>query len=140
MPTRIGQETSEQLSYRPAEKRVLVHVRPKYADALPLYRQEQIFARQGIDLPRSTLASWMIRCGDPLEESRTFQGLTWIGKLYNLEAEARGMTAQERHELQQARGQPILDEILKWLREATLVPPQSLTGNALGYMSAYPAK
>ncbi len=36
----------------------------KYADALPLYRQEQIFARQGIDLPGSTLASWMIRCGE----------------------------------------------------------------------------
>jgi transposase len=35
----------------------------KYADALPLYRQEGIFGRLGIDLPRATQASWMIRCG-----------------------------------------------------------------------------
>jgi transposase len=31
----------------------------KYADHLPLYRQAQIFARQGILLDRSTLADWM---------------------------------------------------------------------------------
>jgi len=31
----------------------------KYADHLPLYRQAQIYARQGIDLDRSTLASWV---------------------------------------------------------------------------------
>ena len=35
----------------------------KYADALPLYRQEGIFKRYGIDLPRATQASWMISCG-----------------------------------------------------------------------------
>ena len=31
----------------------------KYADHLPLYRQAQICARQGIDLDRSTLADWV---------------------------------------------------------------------------------
>ncbi len=31
----------------------------KYADHLPLYRQAQIFARQGIQLDRSTLAAWV---------------------------------------------------------------------------------
>lgn len=36
----------------------------KYADALPLYRQEQILARLGIDLSRATLAAWMVRCGE----------------------------------------------------------------------------
>jgi len=36
----------------------------KYADSLPLYRQEQIFLREGIELPRATMASWMIQCGD----------------------------------------------------------------------------
>jgi len=30
----------------------------KYADHLPLHRQAQIFARQGVDLDRSTLAHW----------------------------------------------------------------------------------
>ncbi len=31
----------------------------KYADHLPLYRQSQIFQREGIDLDRSTLADWV---------------------------------------------------------------------------------
>ena len=33
----------------------------KYADHLPLYRQAQIYARQGITLDRSTLADWVGR-------------------------------------------------------------------------------
>jgi transposase len=33
----------------------------KYADHLPLYRQAQIYARQGIELDRSTLADWVGR-------------------------------------------------------------------------------
>jgi len=42
----------------------LAHVAvAKYADALPLYRQEGILARAGIDLPRATLAHWMIKVG-----------------------------------------------------------------------------
>lgn len=32
----------------------------KYVDALPLYRQEQHFARLGVGLSRQTLANWMI--------------------------------------------------------------------------------
>jgi transposase len=93
----IGEDRSERLDVIPAQFRVLVTVRPryactrcdagilqapapphliegglptealmahvavaKYADHLPLYRQSQIYARAGIDLDRSTLASW---CG-----------------------------------------------------------------------------
>jgi transposase len=33
----------------------------KYADHLPLYRQSQIYARQGVNLDRSTLADWVGR-------------------------------------------------------------------------------
>jgi transposase len=33
----------------------------KYADHLPLYRQTQIYARQGVQLDRSTLADWVGR-------------------------------------------------------------------------------
>jgi len=36
----------------------------KYVDGLPLARQEKVLARLGIDLPRATLAAWMIRCGE----------------------------------------------------------------------------
>lgn len=32
----------------------------KYADGLPLYRMEDIFKRQGIDLPRQTMARWVV--------------------------------------------------------------------------------
>lgn len=39
---------------------LLAHVLvSKYADHLPLYRQSQIFARDGIELERSTLADWV---------------------------------------------------------------------------------
>lgn len=36
----------------------------KYADGMPLYRQEGILQRIGCDIPRTTLASWMIRAGN----------------------------------------------------------------------------
>ncbi len=95
---RIGEDTSERLDIVPAQLRVLVIRRPKYAcrtcedvvvqasaparliegglpteamvaqvlvskyaDHLPLYRQAQIYARQGINLDRSTLADWVGR-------------------------------------------------------------------------------
>jgi transposase len=93
---RIGEDKSERLDIVPAQFRVLVTRRPKYAcrrcedgvvqalaparlieggmpteatiaqvlvskyaDHLPLYRQAQIYARQGIELDRSTLADWV---------------------------------------------------------------------------------
>ncbi len=36
----------------------------KYQDALPLYRQSQIFARHGAEIPRNTLARWMVQAGE----------------------------------------------------------------------------
>ena len=39
----------------------------KFADQLPLYRQAQIFARQGVNLDRSTLADWVGRAALLLE-------------------------------------------------------------------------
>jgi transposase len=95
---RIGEDVAERLDIVPAQFRVLVVRRPKYAcrtcedvvvqaaaparlieggvpteatvaqvlvskyaDHLPLYRQAQIYARQGINLDRSTLADWVGR-------------------------------------------------------------------------------
>jgi transposase len=100
----IGADTSEQLDYIPAQLRVLLHKRLKYAcpcceshiitakkppqpiekciaspallaviaiqkymDALPLYRQSQIFKRLGIELDRSNMANWMMQCGDLID-------------------------------------------------------------------------
>ena len=39
----------------------------KYADHLPLYRQEAIFGRAGLAIPRSTLAQWVGNCGVQLQ-------------------------------------------------------------------------
>jgi transposase len=47
---------------------LLAHVLvAKYADHLPLYRQEAIFGRAGMMIPRSTLAAWVGRCGASLQ-------------------------------------------------------------------------
>lgn len=45
----------------PTEATVAHVLVAKYADHLPLYRQTQIYARQGIHLDRSTLADWVGR-------------------------------------------------------------------------------
>ncbi len=92
----IGEDISERLDVIPAQFRVIVTRRPKYAcrsckdgvvqapakprliegglpteatvasvivskyaDHLPLYRQSQIYARQRVDIDRSTLAAWV---------------------------------------------------------------------------------
>jgi len=51
---------------------LLAHVvTSKYVDGLPLYRQEKMLSRIGMELPRSTLASWVVKLGelvDPLLE------------------------------------------------------------------------
>lgn len=39
----------------------------KYCDALPLYRQTQMFKRYGIELDRTSLANWMIQCGSLIQ-------------------------------------------------------------------------
>jgi len=47
---------------------LLAHIAvSKYQDALPLYRQEQILQRIGVDIPRATLANWMIRAGQLIQ-------------------------------------------------------------------------
>lgn len=52
---------------------LLAHVLvSKYADHLPLYRQAQIYAREGVELERSTMAEWVggcFRLVDPLIEA-----------------------------------------------------------------------
>ncbi|MEH6721862.1 MAG: IS66 family transposase [Aurantimonas endophytica] len=45
----------------PTEATVAQVLVSKYADHLPLYRQAQIYARQGVHLDRSTLADWVGR-------------------------------------------------------------------------------
>ena len=45
-----------------ATEGLLAHIAvSKFADALPLYRQQKIFNRLGVELSRATLANWMIQ-------------------------------------------------------------------------------
>jgi len=47
---------------------LLAHVTvSKYQDALPLYRQEKILQRIGVDIPRATLSNWMIKAGELIQ-------------------------------------------------------------------------
>lgn len=39
----------------------------KYCDHLPLYRQSQIYAREGVDIDRSTLVDWVAGCARLLQ-------------------------------------------------------------------------
>ena len=105
---RIGEDVSERLDVMPAQFKVIVTRRPKYAcqacggevvqapaperliengiptealvahvliakyaDHTPLYRQVQIYARQGITLDRSTLADWVGRAAFTLRPVHT---------------------------------------------------------------------
>jgi transposase len=62
----------------------------KYADHLPLYRQSQIYARQGIELDRSTLADWVGRAATELRplHQRLFEHLKGSPKLFMDETRA----------------------------------------------------
>ena len=99
----IGEDVSERLDVIPAQFRVIVTHRPKYAykgldgvfqapapahlieggipteallaqiavakyaDGLPLYRQEAIYARSGVELDRMLMAQWMGKVGFELQ-------------------------------------------------------------------------
>lgn len=39
----------------------------KFADHLPLYRQNEIMKRDGINISRQTLSQWVVRCGQALK-------------------------------------------------------------------------
>jgi len=51
----------------PTEATVASVIVSKYTDHLPLYRQSQIYARQGVDIDRSTLAFWVGKAAHELK-------------------------------------------------------------------------
>lgn len=118
---RIGEDVAERLDVIPAQFKVIVTRRPKYAcaacagevvqapaperliengiptealvahvlvakyaDHTPLYRQAQIYARQGITLDRSTLADWVGRAAFALRpvHARLLEHLKQSTKLF----------------------------------------------------------
>jgi transposase len=68
----------------PTEGTVAQVLVSKYADHIPLYRQAQIYARQGVELDRSTLADWVGRAAfmlRPIHE-RLLRALKTSAKLF----------------------------------------------------------
>jgi len=67
-PDGSGSVVTGLLPLRPIEKGrpgpgLLAHVLiSKFVDHLPLYRQEKIFKREGVNIPRSTLGGWAESC------------------------------------------------------------------------------
>lgn len=46
---------------------VAYSITAKYTDHLPLYRQEQIWQRYGVELPRNTMCQWLMKTADQCE-------------------------------------------------------------------------
>ncbi|HAU3160325.1 TPA: IS66 family transposase [Salmonella enterica subsp. houtenae] len=159
---------------RPIERGIagpglLAHVlTSKYAEHTSLYRQSEIYGRQGVELSRSLLSGWVDACCrllSPLEEALvgfsgvlqadayagfnelyrngqiteaacwaharrkihdvhvrtpsalTEEALKRIGELYAIEAEIRGMPAEQRPGERQQKAKPRLKSLESWLRE-----------------------
>ena len=68
----------------PTEATVAHVLVSKYADHLPLYRQAQIYARQGVTLDRSTLADWVGKAAFLLRpvHDRLFETLKGSDRLF----------------------------------------------------------
>jgi len=69
--------------------------------------------------------------------SRARQGLAFIQDLYTIERALAEATPDERHRARQERSRPVLAALRVWLdRVIGEVPPQGLTGKALGYLAS----
>jgi len=93
---------------------LLAHITvSKYQDALPLYRQETILQRIGVDLPRATLANWMIQAGslvqpiiNLLRERLLDYDILQMDETTVQVLKERGETAQSKSYLWLQRGGP----------------------------------
>ena len=68
------------------------------------------------------------------KQSLAHQGLAYIQKLYKIEKQMSEVEVEVRQRIREERSRPVMDSMRRWL-DASLskVPPQSLTGKALGY-------
>jgi transposase len=63
------------------------------------------------------------------------QGLAWIQKLYRIERNVAEASPEERLRVRDEKARPLVKKIREWLDASKdRVPPQSLTGKALGYL------
>lgn len=70
-----------------------------------------------------------------VKESKAVQALGFVRRLYAIERQAKDAAPEERKRLRDERSRPVMEELRRWLDEALpRIPPQSLTGKALGYL------
>jgi transposase len=127
---------------------LLAHVLvAKHSDHLPLYRQEAIFERAGLAIPRSTLAAWVGVCGvrlQPLvdamkadllrlpvlhaDETPVAMLAPGTGKTH------RAYLSEDRLRERRTRAAPVAQALHKWLLESRpKVPDGSATAKAMDY-------
>src|SRR5436309_3478133 len=94
----------------------------KYDDHLPLYRQAEIFAREGVNLETSTLSGWVGATAaalDPLIDALAadVMALDRIGQLYGVEKMIMGLPPDHRRRERQERSKPIAAALAAWADE-----------------------
>jgi hypothetical protein len=97
----------------------------KYADHPPLYRQSQIFDREGLDLDCIHRSE-----GFPVAE----EAINRIAQLYAIEKEARGSSPNVRVERRKSHAAPVFDDLKRRLaRQFTAISPISPLAAAIHY-------
>jgi len=67
------------------------------------------------------------------DQERALVALTYIGKLYDVEREAKDLSAADRQRRRQHQSRPILDDLKAWM-EAQMVLPESPIAGAMRYV------
>ena len=108
----------------------------KYLRLCALCRvRHKAHARRKLDEALKGQRSSKKKTSDP-RASKARAGLAWIQKLYEIDRCVRDRPPDERHVARQERMRPLLERMRAWLDDALpRIPPQSLTGKALGYLS-----
>jgi transposase len=120
----------------------------KLVDHLRLYRQKKRYARQGIQLSRSTLCGWLAEAADVLTplyallKARVLAAKVLhtddtpipVQDPYAVEHEAKDLDAAARAALRQQKAKPLLDALKEWLdREQAMALPKTPIGEAFTY-------
>ena len=91
----------------------------KLAGCLAHARRKFVEAKQAQPKGKTGKANWAI---------------AQIQKLYRIESNIKGKTAEEKQAIRKAQAEPLLTQLKEWLDESALhVPPKSAIGKAIGY-------
>ena len=67
VPSKTAKKSAALIEKSIASAGLLAHIAvAKFCDYLPLYRQQQIFKRLGLDLSRQTMSVWMLKLGEAI--------------------------------------------------------------------------